>query len=194
MRRASSAWLGLGLSMMASSACEGPSPGGILAPDEDAATCGPPVPNGEPCNTLAPIAAPVVPTCASGAVPMGTGGIIVPGTYVLTQQTFYNIQGCSTEPIAETFAFVGGGCVENVVQVGFGADAGPTTYHFLFTVTQPQGNELSLEMLCVSPPSGGTSDGPRRTYTATPTTLTWTVLDMLYSTAEPDHVDVFTKQ
>jgi hypothetical protein len=164
----------------------------IDAASGDAAACGAPVVPGGACNALAPIAAPIVPTCTSGTVPTGTGGIIVPGTYALTQQVYFNLTTCGSEPVSGTYAFLDG-CIQGVAQVDFRSDAGPATYRVNESFTQPAPNEITSTTTCISPPLNGTLDAPLHTFTATPTTFTLFIHNSAVGNSNPDRVEVFTK-
>lgn len=112
--------------------------------------------SGGACNSVAKSGPVVTITCASGAVPAGTGGTIVDGTYNLTAHVRYLADGgaCSggtdqsTEVIAGTSVQVIGGT---------GALSGTITV---------SGAMLTFNITCPSAASGVD------TFTATPTTLT----------------------
>ena len=144
------------------------------------------------CNTLANIAPTIGPTCVTGTMPVGTGGTIVDGTYVLTSVTYYNVSSCGTMvPGSETIA-ISGGCIQYVL----GGDSGFTgTASVSFAV---QGNNITSMLTCADYLNldGGLThlDVPTKTFTATPTTYTLFTPNSAAGNSNPDRVDVFTKQ
>jgi hypothetical protein len=145
--------------------------------------CSANVPAGQACNALTDVGSLVTPTCATGAMPRGTGGTIVDGTYVLTAQTYYNEAACSPVAISGTIELAGG-CLQLVAAAPLG-----TTGSFTFTV---QGADMTMTETCVNP-AGATPDAPTTTFTATPTSFTRYTMNSGTSSPNPDRVEVFTK-
>jgi hypothetical protein len=109
------------------------------------------------CNTLENVATPITGTCETAAQPMGTGGTIAAGTYVLTAQARYMDAGCVPATYQVTM-LIADGCLERVD--GTGASA----LHRNQNVST-NGNELLRTSSC--------GPGlPAATYTATGTQLT----------------------
>jgi len=150
--------------------------------------CGANVPAGQACNSVQNIASPITPTCVTDTMPAGTGGAIVDGTYVLASQTYYNASGCSTVPISETIA-VSAGCIQGALGDPI---AGSVSTSFVV-----QGNNITWTLTCLRLPVDGASlmtDGPTKTFTATPTTLTMFTHNEGMGSSNPDRVEVFTKR
>jgi hypothetical protein len=152
--------------------------------------CSANVPAGQPCNTLANVATSVTPTCVTEAMPAGTGGTIVDGTYVLTAQTYYNVPACPMSPISETVV-IAGSCFQ--VVFGFGdvlAGNGSTSV----TV---QGNSYTQTSTCTHfefDASAQMSDGAGKTYSATATTFTLFTNNSAVGNDNPDRVEVLTRR
>jgi hypothetical protein len=149
-------------------------------------SCGNTQPIGGSCNGVTNVAAPITPTCASGTMPTGTGGTLVDGTYVLSQQTYYNFPGCPFEAIAATLE-LSGTCIEAAARAGTS-----DTFTSNATATQ-QGNQITIDVTCSSL-AGGTPDTPTRTFTASGSTLTWFIHNSAAGNANPDRVEAYTKQ
>jgi hypothetical protein len=131
-------------------------------------------------------AAPIMATCVSGTMPTGTGGTLVDGTYVLSQQTYYNFPGCPFEPLAATFE-LWGMCIEAVARAGTS-----DTFTSNATTTQ-QGNQITIDVTCTSL-VGGTPDSKARTFTASGSTLTLFIHNSAAGNPNPDRVEVYTRQ
>jgi hypothetical protein len=65
------------------------------------------------CNTLENVGTAITGTCSTGAQPMGTGGTIAAGTYVLSAQTRYEDAGCTSATYQATM-LIADGCLERV--------------------------------------------------------------------------------
>ena len=136
--------------------------GGTLSPS--AGTCSAAVPAGQACNALTAAGPGITPTCASGSLPVGEGGTIVDGTYVMTRLTYYGTD-CSTTPVSETIQ-VAGGCIQV-------ASSGPVSLTESATYAVA-GNVLSLTRTCFNAGaavSTSTQD-VSQTFTATATGFT----------------------
>ena len=111
------------------------------------------------CNSIQNLATSFVAgTCMSGAQPMGTGGAIADGTYVLTARTLYTADGGCVAGMFESTMQVTGHCVERVDRLGQ-AD-----------VTRNMTFETNGTTLLRVPTCGAKLPGA--TYTATATDLT----------------------
>jgi hypothetical protein len=159
-------------------------PDGAVTDTASPGTCGDNVPAGQACNTLQNMASPLVPTCATGAMPVGTGGTIFDGTYILTSSQQYG-QSCTTAfPIAETLT-INGDCIQLVL-----GDILTGTFSGRLTT---QGNTFTTTVTCQRLDTDGavfTIDATMRTYTATGTAIT-------LFTVNPDgsgDVGVFTRR
>jgi hypothetical protein len=151
-------------------------------------TCSAGTPPGQACNALVATGAAVTPTCISGTLPVGQGGTIADGTYVLTASTYYNAASCPTFGVTETVEFAGG-CIQVAVGSPF-----PATTSGTFTVS---GNTLLLTQTCFHVAVDGatvTQNTSNNTFTATGTTFTTFSHSTVAGNANPDSVAVFTKQ
>ena len=148
--------------------------------------CGADIPPGQACNTLVDPREAVMPTCATDTMPVGQGGAIVDGTYVLTAQTYYNVPVCPKVALSQIVQFAGG-CMQIASGVFGSAAARVTTAE----------NSLTTTRTCVyvGTDAGVSMAGPsNQTFTATGTTFT---LFTDYTDAgEPgsDNVAVYTKR
>ena len=186
------AWLAWAVAL-AAGACGGgtlTADGASMAPDgasPDSVSpgmCGADVPPGQACNTLANVATAITPTCVSGTIPVGTGGTIVDGTYVLTSQTYYQDTSCSEVPLSETIAFAGG-CIHLVFESIFSGTLSGTL--------KTEGNRFAATQTCRHldvDAAVTTMDAQMQTYTATSTTFT---LFSVYTATSSD-VAVFTRR
>jgi hypothetical protein len=148
------------------------------AGDASPGACSAQVPAGSACNAIVNVGPSVTPTCATGTIPVGTGGTLVDGTYVRTAQTYYNCVSGQTFPATNVTFVVAGSCVQVVVTEG----SVTGTISFAAAV---QGNQLTPTATCGNPAGNVTSPG---TFTTDGTTLT------LYSpNAATPSVDVFTR-
>ncbi len=111
--------------------------GGTLS-STSAGMCSADVPAGQACNVLTAAGPGITPTCASGSLPVGVGGTIVDGTYVMTQLTYYGAD-CSTTPVSETLQ-IAGGCIQV-------ASSGPVSLTESATYAVA-GNVLALTKTC----------------------------------------------
>ena len=146
--------------------------------------CSAEVPAGQACNTIANVATLITPTCTTGTMPTGTGGVIVDGTYVLTAQTYYSAPNCPTAQLSETVE-IAGDCFQAAIG-GFttGSGSGQVTV---------EGSTITVTPTCSnSGLSSGTRDTPTATYTATATTITFYTLNTGTSSPNPDRVEVLT--
>jgi hypothetical protein len=176
-----------GLGALALCAC-----GSSTTPGSDiGGTCGNRPSAGPMCNSLTNVASPIVPTCKTGSVPTGTGGTPADGTYVLTAQTYYNVGGCDSPPIAATFALAGN-CLQLAARAEVAGDGGLVTFSGTGMVTQ-QSNEMTVDLTCASV-AGAVADASVRTFTATGSTLTWFILNSAYGNPNPDRVEVYERQ
>ena len=114
---------------------------------------------------LANVATAITPTCVSGTMPVGTGGTIVDGTYVLTSQTYYQDSSCPSLQLSETIAIAG-----DCVQVVFGGIFSGTLAGRMVT----QGNGFTSTPICQQfNVDGAVTFNPQtKTYTASGTTFT----------------------
>jgi hypothetical protein len=163
------------------------SPDGSSTDAASAGVCSSNVPQFQACNTLANIAPVVTPTCVTGAMPTGTGGTIVEGTYVLTSQTWYNDSSCDTrEPGQETIV-ISSGCYQAITTLG--------TSSVSFVV---QDNNVTSMLTCSDhvdiDGAGVMFDVHAKTFTATPTTYTLFTPNSAAGNPNPDRVEVFTKR
>jgi hypothetical protein len=159
-------------------------PDGASSDSVSPGMCGADVPPGQACNMLANVATTITPTCVSGTIPVGTGGTIVDGTYVLTSQTYYQDTSCPMLPLSETIAIAG-----DCIQIVFGSIFSGTTSGRLTT----QGNMFAGTQTCqhLDVDAAVTiMDAQMKTYTATSTTFT---LFSVYPTTGSD-VAVFTRR
>jgi hypothetical protein len=129
-----------------------PGPGG---------TCSASVPDGAACNTLTNLAPTIIPTCATGTIPTGTGGTIVDGTYFLTGETYYVGANCPQSPVSATIV-IAGDCVQQAGELR-GSNVAAS-----FTLTV-HGNVAAPTATCLP---GGTTPSVPVTFTATGSTLT----------------------
>jgi hypothetical protein len=142
--------------------------GGGHPETDDAATggaCGVGIPVGQACNALVDVGTIVTTTCTTGTVPIGAGGTIVDGTYVLTAQTQYNGFSCSGQlgAYSETME-IARGCMESL-----GASPNfPFTASNTFTVA---GNSITMTPTCYTD-QGGAALPPVMTHTFTATGAT----------------------
>jgi hypothetical protein len=161
--------------------------GDETTPDTTAGSCTTQVAEGQVCNSLVDVSTSVKPTCVTGEMPVGAGGTIVDGTYVLTEQIYYNEPGCPVLPIGGTIV-ISGNCVQ-AANVQFSVTASSSI--------SVQGNSITTTQTCVSgdiDPASFTPDAPTRTYTATPTTFTLFILNSAANSPNPDRVEVFTRR
>ncbi|HET6148436.1 MAG TPA: hypothetical protein VFH68_12965 [Polyangia bacterium] len=128
------------------------------------------------CNGLTQLGAPVTPTCDPGSAPAAAGGLIVDGTYVLTESHFYG--GCSTVPLLETLVIAQG----TVQSLATGADATEIRASVSY---QLGGNGTTLAQNQTCPAKVQTAVR----FSATPTTLT-----IYLSTLLATRVSTFTLQ
>lgn len=181
------AWLAWAVALTAA-ACGGgtQSPDGApMSPDgASPGMCGADVPPGQACNMLANVATAITPTCVSGTMPVGTGGTIVDGTYVLTSQTYYQDTACSKVPLSETIAIAG-----DCIQIVFGGLFSGT----LSGTLTPQGNTFTSMQTCLhlDVDAAVVSEAQMKTYTATSTTFT---LFSVNTTIASSDVAVFTRR
>jgi hypothetical protein len=109
------------------------------------------------CNDLTNLGATVTGTCPAGAQPVGTGGTVVSGAYVLTAQARYENDACVPDPFQATM-IIDGTCSER-------ADGLSGTLLQRNTTFETSGNVLTRTTLC--------GDAlPAATYTATATQIT----------------------
>jgi len=109
------------------------------------------------CNSLTNDATPIMGTCGTGSQPVGTGGTIAPGTYVLSAQAVYGA-GCTAGTKYQVTMLIADGCLERVD--GTGANAIHRNQNISTSGTQ---------LLRTSSCGPGL---PAATYTATATQLT----------------------
>src|SRR5580765_8429578 len=169
-----------------SSPPDGSSPDGASA-----GMCSANVPQFQACNAVVSIAPVITPTCVTGAMPTGTGGTIVEGTYVMTSQTWYNDSSCDSHvPVSRTMV-VSDGCYQFVI----GDSTGPVgTGSVSFVV---QGNNVTSMLTCADYEDidGGLMvDVHMKTFTATATTYTVFTPNSAAGNSNPDRVEVFTLQ
>ena len=159
------------------------SPDGATTETASPGACGDSVPAGQACNALQNMASPLAPSCATGAMPSGTGGTIVDGTYILTSSQLYG-QSCSTSvPVAETMT-IAGDCIQLVL-----GDVLSGTFSGRFVT---QGNAITTTVTCERVDIDGAvfMDAATKTYTATGTAIT---LFNMYPDGSGD-VGVFTRR
>lgn len=153
------------------------------------ATCGSAdVPDGGACTSLVDVGPTVTGTCdATGTLPVGTGGTIADGTYVLTSQTYYGSTTCPNGQLSATLV-IAGDCWEESVSAG--TSSGPVAFTATFTVVV-QGNQVTRTSTCLSAGLTASSPSSSSTFTAsggmlmvfTPTTA-----------SSPDSTNVFVRQ
>jgi hypothetical protein len=129
----------------------------------DGGACSSDVPSGGACNTIVDVGTAVAPTCATGALPTGTGGAIVDGTYVLTSQTYYD-GACPSVPISATLVGAGD-CLQISATLYEGAGV-PYTFSAVRSV---QGNQYAATLTC---PIASACPSQTLTFTATASELT----------------------
>ncbi len=171
-----------GSSQVVSDAGDGPTS------DAGAGSCSANVPSGQACNTLTSVGAAITPTCVSGAIPTGTGGTIVDGTYTLTSQTYYGTTACSSTPVNATLE-IAGGCVQEVTSLPI-----PVTVSTVHTVA---GATITRTLTCLDTgvDAGPLSlDSPTATFTATPTAFTIFIKNSGTSSANSDRVETYQKR
>jgi hypothetical protein len=157
---------------------------GVVIDTASPGTCGDNVPAGQACNTLQNMESPLAPTCATGAVPTGTGGTIVDGTYILTSSKVYGDSCATLLPVAETLT-IAGDCIQLVV-----GDILAGTFSGRFVT---QGNAITTMVTCQQLNTDAAvliNDAASRTYTATGTSLTLFALN----TDGTGDVAVFTRR
>ena len=176
--------------LVACSSDGSPSPDGS-SPDGStdgavAAMCGAGTPAGQACTDAPDNAPAITPTCTTGAMPTGTGGTIVAGTYYLTAQTYYNVSFCPSTALSGTLV-IGGGCIHSSTDTPLVATTSSTlTIH---------GNVAEIDLQCVNAGRLPVSpDAPNWTFTATPTTFTRFTMNAQAGNINPDRVEVFAKQ
>ena len=161
--------------------------GGTAASSPDGASpglCGADVPPGQACNALANTAEIITPTCVSGAMPVGTGGAIVDGTYVLASQTYYEDTTCAKAKLSETIE-IAGDCIQLVfTSVVSGTFSGRLT---------TQGSAITFDRTCqhIDVDGGAISEAEMESYTATDTTFTLFAVNAAINTS---NVAVFTRR
>jgi len=150
--------------------------------------CGVGIPAGQACNMVKAMGATSIQSCVTGAIPAGTGGTILDGTYELTSQTYYN-SNCSQIAVAETVVF-SGNCLELATSVPVQFTGSGT-----FTVA---GANFMLTTNCVHVDVDGatTMSNPSRTqtFTATPTSFTLFTNNSASGGTGSDTVAVFTRR
>lgn len=188
----------IGWAVFALSACGGTTTGpgasdGAVVEDASAgeASSGPGacVGGGGTCNSIVDVASPIAPTCASGAVPAGTGGVIADGTYVLTAQTYYGVASCPTTRLSTTLV-IAGGCYQ-VAAHAFEGDGGSIEVRGSSSVAV-QDNHLTLSPTCTT--LSGTQDAPTKTFTASGSMLMLFTANAAAGSGNPDRVEVFVRQ
>jgi hypothetical protein len=151
-------------------------------------SCSANVPKGQACNAITNVGTPVTPTCNPAAVPAGTGGTIVDGTYTLTSQTYYGSATCETNPLTATLE-IAGGCIQEVSTFDR-----PVTVSTAATVS---GANITLTVNCVDlgTDAGQPSfDVMTNTFTATPTTFTLFIKNSGTTSPNPDRVETYQKR
>ena len=149
------------------------------------AMCGAGTPTGQACSNAPDNSPTIQPTCATGTMPVGTGGTVVAGTYHFTSQTYYNVTVCPTTAFSGTLV-VGGGCIQTSTDTPIVATTSSTLVI--------QGNTAVVTLQCVNTGSlSGNPDAPNKTFTATPTTLTFFTMNAQAGNFNPDRVEVFTR-
>lgn len=149
--------------------------------------CSADVPPGQACSTLAVLGEPVPPTCSDETMPVGAGGTIVDGTYVLTAQTYYNVATCPRIGLSQTIQ-IAGDCMQLASGSPFDA-----TNAVRLTIA---GNGLTVMRTCSSldPDAGFTMAGPSTlTFTATDTTFTLFTDYTVAGLPGTDSVAVYTR-
>jgi hypothetical protein len=117
------------------------------------------------CNALTNVGSTVVPTCGTGAMPTGTGGPILDGTYVETSQTSYAANCADAgagDSVSSTTVFAAGGCAQSVL-----VDQTNSTTHAFSYSFSTGGNTITITPTC--PTAGATQQA---TFTATGNTIT----------------------
>jgi hypothetical protein len=157
----------------------------------DAATgggsCSANVPPGQACNTLTNVGAAVTPTCVTDAIPTGTGGTIVDGTYTLTSQTYYGSTACPSAQVNATLE-IAGGCVQEV--------SGSPILATTSTSYTVEGATVTRTVTCLDLrfDAGPLSlDTPTHTFTATATTYTIFIKNSGTTSQNPDRVETYQK-
>lgn len=153
----------------------------------DVGSCSSQVPQGQACNSLVDVAPRIMPACATGDMPIGTGGSIVDGTYTLTAETYYNTATCTSVPVGGTIV-VSGNCIQWAAAIFSSAFS---------TSISVQGNSITSALTCVSGRYDRATislDAPTSTFTATPTTLTFFRRNSAVNNPNPDRVEVFTRR
>jgi hypothetical protein len=117
-------------------------------------------------------------------MPVGTGGTISDGTYVLSAQTYYADANCPQQPLSATLV-TAGDCWQEVAQ----SNSDKFTASFTGVV---RGNQFTVTLTCSS--IGASQSTPTSTFTATGQTLTVFTLNSAAGNSNPDMSDVFTKQ
>jgi hypothetical protein len=180
--------LAIGWAALAIAACGGPAAGPETADGGTAGgACGS---DAGTCNAVVDVATPITPTCASGAVPTGTGGTIEDGTYVLTSQTYYGAATCPATKISTTVV-IAGGCFQLAAHA-FEGDGGSFELR-ASSVGVVQGSYLTLGAKCVSV-AGTTPDAPMRSFTVSGPTLTLFTANAAAGNGNPDRAEVLVKQ
>jgi hypothetical protein len=162
---------------------DGPAPDGASPDIPPPGMCGADVPAGQECNALTNLGTTITPVCSTEAAPVGTGGAIADGTYVLTAQTKYDASCTSPLSLSETITIAG-----DCVQLVFGSILPGTGSSRLTT----QGSAISFTRTCEHIDiDGAVTIQPfsMQAYTATSTTFT---LFSIRATGGTD-VSVFTK-
>jgi hypothetical protein len=187
----SSCWSGVacvgGLLLASCGAQSSPASGGTEG-DGAPATCSANVADGGACNAITNVGPLITPTCATGAIPSGTGGIIAEGTYVLTAQTYYAGPDCPQTPLSATIV-IAGDCWEEVAMAGTASASASFTAAYTAVV---QGNQVTTTPTCR--PATFTSGTPTATFTVNGATLSVFTANSAPGSTNPDNVDVFTKQ
>ena len=151
-----------------------------------AATCGAGTPAGQACTNAPDNGAVITPTCATGAMPSGTGGTVIPGTYHLTAQTYYNVPSCPSTALSGTLV-IGGGCIQSSTDTPIVA-----TTSSVLTI---HGNIAEINVQCVNAGAFmGNVDAPNRTFTATATTFTMFTMNAQAGNPNPDRGEVSTRE
>jgi hypothetical protein len=151
--------------------------------------CGVGIPAGQECNGVKAMGAAITPACATGAMPAGSGGTILDGTYELTASTYYNSTSCEKLGISETVVF-SGNCIELATGTPF-----PATVSGTFTVV---GTQFMTTRNCLHIDVDGAttiSNAPSgQTYSATPTSFTLFENNSANGSSNPDTVAVYTRR
>ncbi len=125
----------------------------------------------------------------SGAIPTGTGGTIVDGTYTLTSQTYYGSTTCNSSEQVNATLEIAGGCVQEVTSLPI-----PVTVSTTHTVA---GATITRTLTCADfgVDAGAFSlDTMTNTFTATPTTFTIFIKNSGTSSPNPDRVETYQKR